>query len=315
MAQAKGFKAQLVAAFESAYGQTPASPAGIKLPVNTAQVKSKQNFIEANTITGRRDPSEPLRGNVDVSGAIVVPVDEVAIGYWLKAMFGAPTTTGSADPYTHVFKPGLTQPSLVLEQGFTDIGVYELFNGCKVSKFGLTLGGDAELVANIDVLGAKETVATAAFAATPTSPVFNRFSNYQATIQEGGANIATVTNATVNIEFGLEGDNYAVGNAGCRSELPEGLMKISGNIKAFFDSKTLLDKALNGTESSLSFKLTNGAHSLELLLPEVVYERNSPGIEGSKGILIDLPYRAFFGNNAQNAALVATLKNGQVSYL
>jgi hypothetical protein len=313
MAQARGFKAQLVAGFESGYGQTPASPTGFKLPVNSAQVKSKQNLVDSATVSGRRDPAEPVRGNIDVSGTVVAPVDEVGIGYWLKAMFGAPVTTGSADPYSHVFKAGDSQPSLVLEQGFPDIGVYELFNGCKVNKFALNLGGDAELVANIDILGAKETVATASFVASPTAINLARFNNYQASIQEGGASIATVTNATLNVEFGLLPEGYTLGG-GYRTSLPEGQMKISGEIKAFFENKALLDKALAGTESSLSLKLTNGAHSLEFLLPEIVYERNAPGIEGSKGILVELPYRAFYGNNAQGGALVVTLKNGQTTY-
>ncbi len=314
MTQARGFKAQLVAGFESSYGQTPATPTGFKLPVNSAQVKSKQNLVDSATISGRRDPAQPVPGNIDVSGTVVVPVDEIGIGYWLKAMFGAPVTTGSADPYSHVFKAGDSQPSFILEQGFPDIGVYELFNGCKVNKFALTLGGDAELVANIDVLGAKETAGTASFAASPAAIALSRFNNYQASIQEGGASIATVTNATLNVEFGLLGDSYTLGGSGLRTSLPEGLLKITGEIKAFFENKALLDKALNGTESSLSLKLTNGTHSLEFLLPEIVYERNAPGIEGSKGILVELPYRAFYGNNAQGSALVVTLKNGQTTY-
>lgn len=314
MAQAKGYKAQFVMDFESVFGQTPGTVNAVKMPVNSAQIKSKQNLIDSTVINGRRDPAAPLKGNIDVTGTVVVPVDEVAIGYWLKAMFGTPSTTGSANPYTHVFKPVDVQPSLVLEQGFSDVGVYELFNGCKVNKFSLNLGGDAELTASIDIMGTRETTGTASFAATPTGITLAGFNNFQASIQEGGANIATVTNAGLNIEFGLAGDGYAIGGNGFRSAIPEGLIKITGNLKAFFEDQSLLNKALQGTESSLLLKLTSGQHSLEFFLPEIVYERNSPGIEGSKGIVIDLPYRAYYADNVQNAAVVATLINSQAAY-
>lgn len=91
-------------------------------------------------------------------------------------------------------------------------------------------------------------------------------------------------------------------------------MKITGNIKAFFENRLLLDKAVRGDKSSLKFILTNQEHSLELFLPEVIYERTSAGIEGAKGIMIELPFTAFYDNNMQEAAVIATLINGQASY-
>lgn len=313
MSLAKGYHGQLLVDYETEFGASPVSVRAKKLPINSSQLKSAQNLIEAETIRGRRDPAEPVKGNIEVSGSVVVPVDEVAIGYWFKAMFGAPLTIGS-NPYIHVFKPKSQQPSLVLEQGFTDIGVYEVFNGCKVSKFSITLGGDAELMATIDLMGAKETVANTTLDPEPTEIVAPRFNNFQASVQEGGSDIAVVTSATLNIDFGLSGDCYALGSNGYRTDLPEGIIKIDGNIKSFFKDRRLLDKALRGEKSSLKFTLTNKGHSLEFYLPEIIYERNSPGIEGSKGIMIDLPFRAYYADNLEETALIVTLINGKAGY-
>lgn len=88
-----------------------------------------------------------------MSGSVTVPVDQIGIGYWLAAMFGSPATSGSGDPYTHVFKVTDGQPSLVLEQQYPDIGTYETFNGCKISKFSFTYGGDTELTAQNGTVG------------------------------------------------------------------------------------------------------------------------------------------------------------------
>lgn len=314
MTQAQGYRGQLAMDFETTYNTTPASPNGIGMPIQSSKLGSKQNLSEDKTIRGRRDPAQPSLGNVDVSGNIAVPVDEIAIGYWLKAIFGAPTTTGSADPYTHVFKPGLTQPSLVLEQGFTDIGQYFLFNGCKVSKFSLSLGGDADLSASIDVMGGKQTISSTSFDSTLVAIALKKFSNFQASVTEGGSNLATITKADLTIDMGLDGDTYVLGGNGYRGSVNEGLISVSGTITALFDSVTLLNKAIAGTTSSIVLKLTSGTHSLEFKMPEIMYERNTPSIDGPKGVLIDLPFKAFYRASTENAVVVATLVTSQATY-
>jgi hypothetical protein len=311
---ARGGKSKLALCFESAFGQTPETPAGFRLPIKSSQLAAKQTMVETSTITGRRDPVRPTRGNVDVLGQVVVPVDDVASGYWLRAMFGAPETTGSAGAYTHVFKIGDDQPSLVLEQQFPDVALYEMFNGCKVSKFTLALGGDDALTASIDMLGAKSTVGAVPFTATPTDVAGVEFAKFQGQIEEGGVVAANIVSADINIDFGLDGDTYAIGGNGCRADLVEGIVKVTGTVKAFFQNAALLNKAISDANSSLKLQLINGTKSLAFFMPEVVYERTSPGIEGSKGILISLPYRAYFQSGSGGSVLVTTLNSSQTAY-
>jgi len=89
---------------------------------------------------------------------------------------------------------------------------------------------------------------------------------------------------------------------------------ITGTVKAFFENATLLNKAINGTESSLQITLINGVYSLDILLSELKYERSSPSIENSKGILIELPFTAYYQDDANNTACKVTLINTQASY-
>lgn len=312
--QAQGYRGQLGMDFETTYNTTPTTPNGILMPIQSSKIKSKQNLSEDKTIRGRRDPAQPSMGNIDVAGGIAVPVDEIGIGYWLKAIFGEPVTTGTADPYTHVFKPSFVQPSLVLEQGFTDINQYFLFNGCKVGKFGISFGGDADLTANIDIVGAKETTAGTSFDTTLTQIALKKFSNFQASVMEGGESLATITKADLNIDMGLDGDTYVLGGQGFRGSVNEGLISVSGSITALFDGITLLNKAIAGTTSSIALKLTADTHSLEFNLPEVMYERDSPTIDGPKGVLVDLSFKAFYRASVENSVIVVTLVNGQATY-
>jgi hypothetical protein len=314
MSRAKGYNSQLAMGYETTYGKTQTSVKGFNMPFNQSKIAIKENLIESSTIRGRRDKEQPAVGNIDVSGSVVVPIDQIGSGFWLRAMFGIPTTTGSGDPYTHVFKVTDSQPSLVLEQQYPDIPAYEMYNGCKVNKFSFTYGGDKELTANIDIVGAKRTVEATPFASPLTDISLLKFSNFQGTIEEGGSQLAIVTEASLNVDFGLDSNTYTIGGGGYRTELPEGYLQVSGSIKAFFEDTLLLNKAINNTKTSLNFKFANGAHSLGFYMEEVMIQQTSPGVESEKGIMINLPFKAFYDSGAGGSVLVATLVNEYASY-
>lgn len=312
--QAKGFMGRLGFDIETTFGQNPVAPDCKVLPINKIELAGKQSIITTSTITGNRNPVEPGRGRITADGSLEAPVDLTAFGWWLKAMFGAATDSGASAPYTHVFKPGNTQPSLVLEKAFTDIGQYFRYNGCKVSSFKLAFGGDGELVANFDIKGASETRGTSAYDTTPTTVVMNRLNNFQATLKEGGSTIGTVSSGDFTVDFGLDGDQYTVGNGNSRGDIPEGILKVTGTLKVLFTDATLIDKGINATESSLELAFTNGANSLTFKFPEIQYERTSPTITGPAGVSVDLAWSAYYQNSADAAAIVATLVNSVATY-
>lgn len=223
-------------------------------------------------------------------------------------------TAGTGALFTHVFKVTDTQPSMVMERGFTDIGKYALYNGCKVNTFEVSFGGDGELTASMGIMGAKETIGASEYDSSPDSITFVRFNNFQASIKEGGSTIAIVKEGNFKIDAGLDGDGYVVGGLGFRGRIPEGMIGVSGSITALFEDSTLLDKAIAGTESSLELTFTSGAHSLKFLFPELLFERNTPGIDGPKGVLIELPWRGYYADDSNASAVVATLVNTVEAY-
>lgn len=316
MRQARGFRGQLLMDFESQFGVNPLTKNAVKMPFNSVNVGVNQNLTEDSTIRNRRDPAKPTRGYIDVSGQVVVPVDPVLFGYWLKALFGNPTTEEDNETYTHEFKPGDNQPSFLLDKGFTDIGQYELLNGCKVSQLSMSIGGDGELTANVDVMGAKSEFFNQPYSASYTEYPLNKFSQFQAYILESGADVGVITEADFNINASLDGNQYVIGSNGTRGDIPEGIMQISGNVTALFASRALLDKAISGVSTSLTIgfedKLTG--YSLEFLFPEIEFGATSPTIEGPQGILVTLPWRAFYRSNSYGTSVVVTLINDLESY-
>ncbi len=314
MPMAKGYLSTLALDFETTFGVDPGAPNGLAMPINSFDVKANRNLNSAQTLTGNRNPVEPFAGNTVVNGSAVIPVDVLAMGYWLKAMFGAPTTTGTGT-YTHTYKIGTSQPSLVLEKKFaTSTPTYAKLNGCKVSKFSMAVGGDGELTANLDIEGANETVGTTAYDATLTAIAFTRFNNFQATLKEGGSTLANATEFSFDLDMGLDTEVFVIGGGGQRGDIPEGIVTVSGALKLLFENTTLLNKAINSTETSLELALTNGTNVLRFTFPEVLLQMQTPGITGPKGVMLELPWTAYYGNDAGASAVKVELINSQASY-
>ena len=251
MSQQTGITSKVKIGFENtAYGTV--ADTGFILPVNTCGVVGSRGKTTPATIRGRRDPSKPLTGNWNVSGSIVIPADTVAMAYWLTAMFGNPNSSGTG-PYVHEFKIGSIMPSFSLEKPFPDLAtpLYERSLGCKIASMGMTVGGDGELVKNLNVLGAVMSMETSSFDGSSVTVNETRVENQHAALTEGGSTLANASEFSFNIDFGLDPNGYPIGNQGKRDRLQPGMVGITGNLKTFFEDKSLLDKALNITETSL----------------------------------------------------------------
>lgn len=315
MAQAQGSKGQIIYQEETTYKTDPVTPDCTLLHFKNESLKSSRNLISSDTIRGDRNASKPILGNKDVSGGISLEL-QAYIGTLLKAAMGSNTTTGTG-PYVHTMKIGSSLPSLLIEKGFTDIGQYFKYNGCKVNKFSLNVRSEGFQDLSLDLIGAKETTGSASFDTTPTNLGKTSFSGFNiAAIEEGGSPIAIVTEADITLENNLDGSVYVIGGAGERQSLPEGKVKVSGTLKALFDSLTLYNKALNSTETSLKiiYQLGTGDGSagneyLEFFIPELLYSPNAPVISGPQGILVELPFEAYYDNSTEATTMQIVLKN------
>ena len=313
MGTARGYKSSCVLDFETTFGADPAAPAGLIMPINSSSLKAERTKNAASTITGNRNPVQPFDGNLKVEGSVVVPVDLIAFGHWLRAMFGAPTTSGEG-PYVHTFKVADSQPSLVLENKFADAAAviaYAKYNGCKVNSWAMSVGGDGELTSELAIVGSTETVGATAYDSDASAVTLSRLQNFQAALTEGGSSLAIATAMDFTVGFGLDTEKYVIGGAGVLGDIPEGIMSVSGNLTALFQSTTLLNKAINSTESSLVVTFTSGTYSLAITFPEIQYGRSTPEISGPSGILITLPWQGYYDNNADSTSVKVVLTNSQ----
>lgn len=322
MAHQKGSTSITSVGFESTY--KTAVTTGLKMPVNSNTVGGKAARNTVATLTGNRNAVEPFKGNIDVGGDIVVPIDNVAFGYWLKAMFGAPATTGASTPYEHVFTVPTTQPSLSIQKCFPDFTTDQFFNslGCKISQMQVEFGGDGELTAALTIIGAKETLATStAFSVSENTVGLSlRYSNFHASVSEGGTTATNIKSISMTVDFDLDADQRVIGGGGERGSLPEGIVKVTGNVKGMYDTDgiTTLAKGYGDTESSLTITLTppapNNTYTLVFDVQELLYSQASPAITGPQGIDFDMDFVGYYSDGADDSILTVTLNSSQASY-
>jgi hypothetical protein len=94
MARARGANAVMAAVFKATYGVTPGSGFR-KLPFVSANLGEEQSLIESDLLGYGRDPLTPAYDVVSNESDIVVPMDHRNIGFWLKGLFGNPTSVAT----------------------------------------------------------------------------------------------------------------------------------------------------------------------------------------------------------------------------
>ncbi len=318
MPRQSGASCKLSLQKESVYGTSPSSPNLILIPFLSESIQANQAGLQDDTITSSRVQKMPVPGNIDVAGSINCNLSETGTAHLLAAAFGSFTPSGATDPYTHTLKPG-TLPSLTIQKDYTDLTKYELINGCKVSKMSFSLSQNGFVTCNFDIKGKTSTISGTSFDSSITEySSVSAYSDYHASITEGGSSIATVKSISFEMDNDLDDSGYFIGNSGVRTDLPEGKVKVSGTLVAAFDGTTLIDKAIASTETSIIIALSKGttpARSCTFTIPELKYERTSPVISGSKGLEVSLKFNAYYDDNADGTSIKCVLVNGIAALL
>jgi hypothetical protein len=321
MAIAKGTYQRVVLVEETAWGTTPSTPSGYVIPIASYSGDvMRQNLLDNPEIRGNRNASAPVLGNISVNFTLDATLHIDAIGWLLKHCVGTPATTGGPT-YVHTGKAGFSGASvgelpegLSMEIGFDDIQQYLQMTGCRIDTMAVSAAPEGVSTFQFGFVGQDFAASGTEFDASPTEYTSAALSEFAATIEEGGSSIAYVTAVDFNFSNGHDTSLYTVGGAGLIAELPEGMATVTGNVTAMFQDLVLLNKAINNTESSLKMTWTTGSYSLEMSIPELVYEPAAPTASGDAGVLITLPFRAYFGDHADATVLKYILTNGVATY-
>ena len=196
MARAQGARAQMALAYETVYGTPPVS--GFRLmPFARATLGSEQPLLESELLGYGRDPLAPIKDAVTADGEVVIPIDVEALGYWLKAAFGQPTTSGTT-PKTHTFQSGnWTLPSLSIETAMPEVPRFAMYSGCVLDQLSWQMQRSGLLTATARLVAQGETIAATTAAGTPTALGLQRFGHFNGTVKRNGTALGNVVSAEI----------------------------------------------------------------------------------------------------------------------
>ena len=284
MARAYGSNTQLLLKYESSYGVDPAGNYQ-RLPFVSCDLGAEQGLLDSDIIGTGRDPSAPFRDLVRVGGQITVPLDVRNIGFWLKLVFGAPSTSGTG-PYTHTFvSGGASLPSAAIEIGHSEVPAFFLILGCKADsvRFELSRTGGAQAV--ITLAGQDEQKNATTQGGTPVAALtLARFNQVDGNIQRNDTDLASILTASMEFRNNLEAVETIRADALVEGQ-DETMTALSGSISTRFASTTLYDDAVNGTALDIDIDYEiDASNKLSLNGQEIYLPRTKRNVSGPGGV-------------------------------
>lgn len=304
--------------FETTYGTAPEGD-WKRVPVVSFEPGVSQPWerMDVLGLAGGRDEPAPMRGLLTVEPSVEVPMDLVNIGYWLRALMGAPTTTGTTNR-THVFKSGSsTLPSLSIQHANTQLSAnpYMLVTGARANTFEASFRfGEAMQTATVGLVALNANRAATSASGTATSATFAPFTGAIGTVTRAGTALGRITGASLRFSNGLESIREANRVNAAIAEATPGVTEVTGTVDVRMDSDTLLADSEGQNAVKLAFGYRVNANQALTFTVEAAYlDRTMPGVRGRAGIQATFNFRGAFDGTA-TCALTATLQNQQTAY-
>jgi hypothetical protein len=297
---------------------------GITQPFVSESLKLSQQTLDSNSINAYRGRLKPALANISVSGSISTELSPQTSHFLLYAALGnVKREIVGGGFYTYTFSTeSATQPSFEADVDFGSNAAaahrWSKFTGCKISNFALQIPTNGFITANYDVIG-RTGASTNASSLTLDNPPykaasFKPFTSSNCSITIGTTTAAIVETMSLQLNNSLDESVYTLTADGLRADMPAGLQSVSGQITLLLDAadaSALLTIANSSTPapSSLTIVLSHSAdEKITLTLPNVLFEKTSPEIQGPGGVKFSLNYKAFYTiNSSATTPLVPAL--------
>ncbi|HDR27445.1 phage tail tube protein [Rhodovulum sp.] len=312
MARAQGARAQMALAFETTYGTPPAS-GFTRMPFASATLGAEQPLLNSELLGYGRDPLPPIKDAVTADGDVVVPIDAQAFGFWLKAAFGAPTTTGTG-PWTHEFQSGSwTLPSMSIETGMPEVPRYAMYSGCVLDQLSWQMQRSGLLTATARLVAQGATVSTATSAGTPATLDLQRFGHFNGSIKRNGTALGNVVSAEITYANNLDRIETIRADGRIDGADPS-IAALTGRIEVRFADQTLVTQAINGDPCAMEFaySLPSG-ESFTFTVHAVYLPRPRIEISGPQGVQASFDWQAA-RDSVEGRMCTATLVNDVETY-
>jgi hypothetical protein len=239
-----------------------------------------------------RDPLAPIKDAVTADGDVVVPLDAEAFGFWLKAAFGDPITTGTG-PWTHEFQSGAwTLPSMSIETGMPEVPRYAMYSGCVLDQLSWQVQRSGLLTATARLVAQGEAIAITTSAGTPADLALKRFGHFNGAITRNGIALGNVVSAEITYANNLDRIE-TIRSDGRIDGADPSIAALTGRIEVRFADSTLVSQAINdeACEFEFAYVLPSG-ESFTFTVHAVYLPRPRIEISGPQGVQATFDWQA-----------------------
>lgn len=323
MGNPQSYLATLGIGLENAAG-TPVD-SQYRLDFISEALKGQGEPIRRRCINGRRAAKGAVMGGYSAEGDVNVEATPDKISKLLYAALTDLTSSGSGDPYTHVFKPGDTLLPVTVQIRRGD--QYFVYPGLYIAR--LTFRGviDAILEMTFGFQGrAKEKIYNAAQNdGGITESDEDPFVFHQATTSLHGSASTDTNNWEVSLNTGLtRHKGLGAGRAHNRAHPGDALTE--GSFDVVFDTVEEHRRWMGAASSAypiavgdevqtfaarLKYQNAAGDRALTLDLPRSYYKASSPAVAGREGLIMQRCEFSTLWDTAEDCDCKITLKNGE----
>ena len=288
---------------ESTYGTTPSTPTLTPIRHTGTSLGLSKDTLQSEEIRSDRQIVDFRHGTRQVGGDINVELSYGSSDDILEAVLMGTWANETPASGTDQLKVGTTRRSFTIERQFEDLSSgnpFFVYTGCEFSALNVSVNTAAIVSATLTVVGKNQTtsateISGATVSAASTTTPFDGFSG---AINEGGSTIAVVT----SIDFTLDNAHNTKFVIGSNTTLQPsvGRSNVSGNVTAYFEDTTLLDKFISETDSSLDFTLVDLAgNQYKFYFPNIKYLGGQPDVSGEGPITISMPFQAVYDETSE----------------
>lgn len=313
--RAQGADISLIGITESTYGTAPGSGYTVLHASSVDPGYTGPMGFEPELGTGP-EATDPYYDPKQVAPSIEVHGRISELGFWLKHLLGAPTTTGTTIK-THVFSSGGELPSLSLERGHPSIATpfYELLTGFKLGTMDIDLARTGPMKAQFGGVAQDYGKDTDTIDDSATALGAGVFFNKTCGVKWNSTTVGSLVGGRLQFSNGLEAvetirADQLIDGADETIRTCEGTVRIRTT-----STQTLLDDALAETPRALQFDWTtplDAGWGLTILMGRVFLEPASAPVNGPGGVEQEFRWRA--AKPSGSALMVVTLKNDTASY-
>lgn len=295
MAFAQGSRSGLSYAVETTFGTTPAGNFQ-SFPYSTHTLNLTKQRVQGNDQEPDRMPRTDRHGNRSAGGNVVFDLRADVYDDFLESLMF------STFDINDELKVGTTPKYFSIEDYAADIDQARLFTGMAVSQAEFSIAPNQMVTSTLTFVGKDMTIGQTEKtkdAAAILQP-FDAYSGALSVADTGGvlAAVATITGINFTVNNSLN-PTYVIGSDST-PQLEYGMAEITGEITAYFEDATLINRFINETETAIQVSVDDptAANEYTFLFPKVKFNASDLPNENPQSRIITIPFVSLYDATA-----------------